>query len=122
MPQLIAQASSLHVCGSLIFNLPHQTEDVIKIFNVKYPEGVVVFIFNCLSAHEAYAEDALLAHKMNRGPGGQQPKMHYTINPLTDEMQIMVFSADSAEVDSKGLSVAGKPKGMEQVLRKQGIL
>jgi hypothetical protein len=48
--------------------------------------------------------------------------MHYTINPLMDEMQIMVFSADSAEVDSKGLSVAGKPKGMEQVLRKQGIL
>jgi len=73
-------------------------------------------------AHEAYVKDALLAHKMNRGPGGQQPKMHYTINPLMDEMQIMVFSADSAEVDSKGLSVAGKPKGMEQVLRKQGIL
>jgi len=40
-------------------------EDTIKIFNVKYPNGVAIFIFDCSSAHEAYAEDALIAHKMN---------------------------------------------------------
>lgn len=42
-----------------------QTKDAIKIFDVKYPDGVAVFIFDCSLAHEAYAEDALLAHKMN---------------------------------------------------------
>ncbi|KAI0245283.1 hypothetical protein BJV78DRAFT_1158807 [Lactifluus subvellereus] len=105
MPQLIAQ-----------------TEDAIKIFNVKYPNGIAVFIFDCSSAHEAYAEDALLAHKMNRGLGGQQPLMHDTVNPLTGETQTMVYPTDSTDVDSKGASLAGKAKGMEQVLRERGIL
>ena len=44
-----------------------------------HPDRVGVFIFDCSSAHEAYADDALMAHKMNRGPGGQQPKMHNTV-------------------------------------------
>jgi biotin synthase-like enzyme len=64
----------------------------------------------------------LLAHKMNRGPGGQQPLMHDTVNPLTGETQTMVYSADSIDIDSKGVSLAEKAKGMEQVLRERGIL
>ncbi|KAJ7089009.1 hypothetical protein C8R44DRAFT_598557, partial [Mycena epipterygia] len=64
MPQLIAQV-----------------KDAIKIFNIKYPNGVAVFIFDCSSAHEAYSSDALLAHKMNRGSGGKQPRMRDTIIP-----------------------------------------
>ncbi|KAF9460135.1 hypothetical protein BDZ94DRAFT_1150101, partial [Collybia nuda] len=66
MPQLIAQ-----------------TKDAIEIFQMKYPDGVGVFVFDCSSAHEAFASNSLLAHKMNRGPGGAQPKMHDTINPVT---------------------------------------
>jgi hypothetical protein len=57
----------------------HQVKDTIKIFDVKYPDGVAVFIFDCSSAHEAFASDALLAHKMNRSSGGKQPKMRDTI-------------------------------------------
>ena len=40
-------------------------EDAIKIFNVKYPNGIAVFIVDCSSAHEAYANNALITHKMN---------------------------------------------------------
>ena len=83
---------------------------------------MAVFIFDCSSAHEAYAEDALIAHKMNQGPGGQQPTMHDKINPLTGLVQTMSFPADSTKIDAKGALVAGKPKGMEQILKEHGIL
>ncbi|KAL4252833.1 hypothetical protein AB1N83_013390 [Pleurotus pulmonarius] len=66
MPQLIAQ-----------------TKDAIKIFEAKFPDGTAVFVYDCSSAHAAFASDALLAHKMNRYPGGKQPKMRSTIIPAT---------------------------------------
>jgi hypothetical protein len=72
----------------------YQTKDAIKIFQTKYPDGVGVFVFDCSSVDEAFTSDSLLAHKMNRGPGGAQPKMHNTINPVTKEVQSMVFSND----------------------------
>ncbi|KAJ7586334.1 hypothetical protein C8J56DRAFT_891253 [Mycena floridula] len=105
MPQLIAQV-----------------KDAIKIFNVKYPDGVAVFIFDCSSAHEAFASDALLAHKMNRGSGGKQPKMRDTVIPSTNLLQSMVFPANYTGTDKDGSSLASKPKGMEQVLRERGLL
>ncbi|KAJ7289606.1 hypothetical protein C8J57DRAFT_1213936 [Mycena rebaudengoi] len=105
MPQLIAQV-----------------KDAIKIFDVKYPDGVAVFIFDCSSAHEAFSSDALLAHKMNRGPGGKQPKMRDTTIPSTGQPQHMNFAHDYRGNDSDGASLAGQPKGMEQVLRERGLL
>lgn len=99
-----------------------QTEQAIKIFDVKYPDGVAVFIFDCSSAHEAFAEDALLAHKMNKGSGGKQPKMHDTIIPATGQLQSMVWPADCTDLDAQGVSLAGQPKGMEQILLERGLL
>ncbi|TFK67503.1 hypothetical protein BDN72DRAFT_913924 [Pluteus cervinus] len=99
-----------------------QTKDAIDIFETKYPDGVAVFIFDCSSAHEAYASDALLAHKMNRNPSGQQPIMHDTYNPATGQVQSMVFSANYKGIDKDGNSLAGRPKGMEQVLRERRLL
>jgi hypothetical protein len=99
-----------------------QVKDAIKIFNVKYPDGIAVFIFDCSSAHEAFASDALLAHKMNRGPGGKQPRMRDTIIPATGQPQSMVFPDDYTETGSDGIPLSGQPKGMEQVLRERGIL
>lgn len=81
-----------------------------------YPDGVGVFIFDCSLAHEAYASDTLMAHKMNRGPGGQQPKMHNTVIPGTDIIQSMVYPSDCTNRNGNGESLAGKAKGMEQVL------
>lgn len=81
-----------------------------------YPEGIAVFIFDCSSAHEAFADDALMAHKMNKSPGGVQPKMHDTIIPATGQLQSMVFPDNTHEKSADGVSLAGKPKGMERVL------
>ncbi|KAI5832151.1 hypothetical protein K523DRAFT_414427 [Schizophyllum commune Tattone D] len=99
-----------------------QVKRAIDIFDVKFPDGTAVFIFDCSSAHEAFASDALLAHKMNRNPGGAQPVMHDTKIPGTDTVQSMVFPLDSNLLDDKGAPLAGKVKGMEQVLRERGLL
>lgn len=48
--------------------------------------------------------------------------MHDTINPATGQIQHMVYPADSTEVDSDGVSLAGLPKGMEQVLAEHNLL
>ena len=101
---------------------PIQTKDAIKIFETKFPNGIAVFIFDCSSAHEAYPADALLAHKMNRGAGGKQPVMHGTTIPSSGEPQLMVFPTSYDGVDKDGNSLAGRPKGMEQVLRERGLL
>lgn len=99
-----------------------QTRDAIRIFEYIYPNGIAVFIFDCSSAHEAFASDALLAHKMNRGPGGAQPKMYDTINSTTGQCQQIVWPSDSTAKDAEGDSLAGQAKGMEQVLRERQLL
>ena len=99
-----------------------QIKDAICIFNYKFPNAQAVFVFDCSSAHESYASDALLAHKMNRNPGGKQPRMRDTTIPGTDQVQSMIFSNDYKGVDKDGNPVAGKPKGMEQVLAERGLL
>lgn len=97
-------------------------KDAILIFNYKFPNAQAVFVFDCSSAHESFGSDALLAHKMNRHPGGEQPRMRDTIIPGTDQIQSMVFPDDHKGVDKDGNPVAGKPKGMEQVLAERGLL
>jgi hypothetical protein len=58
---------------------------------------------------------------MNRYPGGKQPKMRDTIIPGTNRAQSMVFPDDHKGVDKDGSPVAGKPKGMQQVLAERGL-
>ncbi|KAJ6632181.1 hypothetical protein B0H10DRAFT_2206583 [Mycena sp. CBHHK59/15] len=48
--------------------------------------------------------------------------MHDTINLATGQVQHMVYLADSTEVNSDGVSLAGLPKGMEQVLAECNLL
>jgi len=63
-----------------------------------------------------------MAHKMNRGPGGKQPVMRDTIIPSTGQPQSMIFLLNYEGVDKEGNSLAGKPKGMEQILHERGLL
>ncbi|KAJ7454463.1 hypothetical protein FB451DRAFT_1184800 [Mycena latifolia] len=69
-----------------------------------------------------FPHGAIIAHKMNRGPGGAQPKMHDTINPTTGEPQQMVYPEDFEGLDDKSNRLAGKAKGMEQVLLERDLL
>ena len=123
MPQLLAQVS-LFSFSPLVPLKPmlFQVKDAILIFNYKFPNAQAVFVFDCSSAHESFGSDALLAHKMNRHPGGEQPRMRDTIIPGTNQIQSMVFPDDHEGVDKDGNPIAGKPKGMEQVLAERGLL
>jgi hypothetical protein len=59
---------------------------------------------------------------MNRSPGGKQPKMRDTIIPGTGQPQQMNFPDDYVGKDAAGNSLAGQPKGMEQILCERGLL
>lgn len=47
----------------------------LPIFHYAFPDCQVLFAFDNASNHCAYVLDALVAAKMNRNPGGQQPLM-----------------------------------------------
>lgn len=81
MKQLIAQVSILRYFYGSNLQTGFQVKDAIQTFEVKYPNDIGVWVFDCSSAHESFSEDSLHANKMNRSPGGQQPRMHDTIIP-----------------------------------------
>jgi len=80
----------------------------IKIAEFKYPssDNDLVFLFDHSSGHCAYAEDALLAHKMNVNDGGKQPFLRDTM--WDGRLQRMVTED-------------GKQKGMKTVLQERGV-
>ena len=57
-----------------------QVKTAMKIAEFKYPkaQNTLVFLFDQSSGHCAYADDALIAHKMNVSNGGKQPFMRET--------------------------------------------
>lgn len=99
-----------------------QKEVAIDIFEHLNPGCVGVFIFDCSSAHEAFAPDTLNVNRMLVNPGGKQPKQHPTIIPFNNPppppglpeyrgtTQSMVFESGPK---------AGLPKGMTQVLQER---
>lgn len=89
---------------------------VLPIFHYASPDCQALFAFDNASNHCAYAPDALVAAKMNRNPGGQQPLMREGFIHSKQLPQSMVFSLNHPE-----LKLRGKPKGIEQVLREQGF-
>ena len=52
-----------------------QLNNAIKIFEQTHPGKVAVFQFDNSTGHNAFADDALIAHKMSATPGGKQPLM-----------------------------------------------
>lgn len=100
----------------------HKLEDALRIFDHLYPNCVGVFFFDQSSAHNAYGDDALVAKRMNLGPGGKNSKpMRDTVIPMDNPdtarrglPQPMVFPPEHA--------LAGQPKGMRIVLEERGLL
>ncbi|KAB5590521.1 hypothetical protein CTheo_6045 [Ceratobasidium theobromae] len=98
-----------------------QIKDAIKIFEFKYLGAQMLLFVDQSSSHNAYANDALNARKMNVNPSGKQPIMHNTAIPdnnpnplLRGQPQLMVFDVTHPEYPNK-------PKGMEQVLKERGL-
>jgi hypothetical protein len=59
-------------------------EKAIPIFEATNPGCQGVFVFDCSSAHAAYAQNALCAHNMNLKPGGKQACLCDTVIPVDD--------------------------------------
>ena len=52
-----------------------QTKDVVAIFEYIHLNAVGIWAFDCSSAHEGLATNALNVNKMNVNPGGKQTLM-----------------------------------------------
>lgn len=87
-----------------------------RIFPYAYPGCQALFAFDNASNHACFAENALLARKMNLGVGGKQPRMRDGFDDPTQQAQSMVFAENHPNV-----LLRGKPKGLKQVLMERGL-
>jgi hypothetical protein len=99
-----------------ITKLIHQA---ILIFEVLHPGCVAIFCFDQSTNHNAIAEDALIATRMNLGSGGVQPKMRdswYTNEHEKKHIQSMTFP-DNHSVER----LRGQPKGIKKILEERNL-
>jgi hypothetical protein len=89
---------------------------VLPIFEAKFPNAIALFAFDNSTNHAAFRPDALVAERMNKGPGGKQPKMRKAFWGPQRTEQLMVWPNDYHD-----LKLRGQPKGLEQVLRERGL-
>ena len=104
--------------------LMDQMKHAIDIFEHLHPDKVAIWLFDCSSAHEGLAKDALNVNNMGVRPGGKQSHLQDTIIPLNNpppkpncpdtrgQTQQMVYPSDHP--DEK---LCGLPKGMKVVLQ-----
>jgi hypothetical protein len=103
-----------------------QLEHAVNIFEHLFPNAVGVWAFDCSSAHEGFAPDALNVNNMGVNPGGKQSHMRRTVIPLDNpppppgspdtrgQPQDLVFADDHPDKDLRG-----KPKGMRAVVKER---
>ena len=106
--------------------LMEQIKDAVDIFEYIHPEAVGIWAFDCSSAHEGLASDALNVNKMNVNPGGKQTLMRDTIIPDSNP------PPNQGRADTRGLpqslvypmdhpnpELVGKAKGMKAVIQER---
>ena len=92
------------------------TEFAIKMLKLAFPGCEGLYAFDNASNHCAYAPDALIATKMNLGPGGKQPVLRDGWDHVQNLPHSMVFSQDYPDP-----RLRGQPKGIRQVLVERGL-
>ncbi|PLW54798.1 hypothetical protein PCANC_03715 [Puccinia coronata f. sp. avenae] len=97
----------------------------IPIFEALHPNTQAVFIFDCSSAHGAFAPSALRVQNMNLNPGGKQAVLWDTVIPSDDPCipphlhgRVPKFSYNPSHPDP---TRAGKPKGVQAILQERGL-
>ncbi|KNF05618.1 hypothetical protein PSTG_01427 [Puccinia striiformis f. sp. tritici PST-78] len=106
--------------------LCHQVSTkAIPIFETLHPHSQAVFIFDCSSAHGAFAKSALRAQNMNLKPGGKQGRLRDSIIPSDDPRipthlrgQVQSFCFEDSHADPQ---LAGQPKGVQVILQERGL-
>ena len=98
-----------------------QVQKAIWAFETSFPDDIAVFAFDNSSRHAlaCKAKDALVANRMNLGPGGKQPIMRNTVWG-EGVQQHMVYEEGDREWGEDGATgslikpeLIGKPKGMK---------
>ena len=92
------------------------TEFAIKMLKFAFPGCEGLHAFDNASNHCAYALDALIATKMNLGPGGKQPVLRDGWDHAQNLAHPMVFSQDYPDP-----KLRGQPEGIRQVLLERGL-
>jgi len=83
----------------------------LPLFEEKHPGCIGLFCFDQSSNHNSFKEDALVATKMNLGPGGKNIK----------HMRDGYFLKEGEKVIQKMEDVNGVPKGIKAVLIERGL-
>lgn len=79
-------------------------------------------MFDQSSAHDAFADDALVAKRMNVNPGGKNLKpMHATRIPM-DNPNPLLRGKYQEMMFPLGHRLAGQAKGMKNILEERGLL
>lgn len=103
-----------------------QVKDAVDIFEHLHPEKVAIWLFDCSSAHEGLAADALNVNNMNINPGGKQKHLRTTVIPITNPppkpgradtrgmTQVMNYPDSHPD-----LKLRGQPKGIKAVLQER---
>lgn len=106
--------------------LMDQMVHTIDIFERSHPDQIGIFLFDCSSAHEGLAHDALNVNNMNANPGGAQRHLRDTIIPLNNpppkpgrpdtrgQPQSMTYPSDFPDP-----TLQGKAKGLKAVLNER---
>ena len=106
--------------------LKDQIKIAIKVFDHTHPNCIAIFVFDRSSAHEGFADNALVINNMNINPGGKQRKLRDTVIPLNNPDptpgeedtcgQIQHMSYPDDHPDPK---LRGQPKGVKAVLQER---
>ena len=103
-----------------------QTKNAVDIFEYLHPDKVGIWLFDCSSAHEGLATDALNVNSMNVNPGGKQKPLRTTTIPMNNPppklgrtdmrgmVQDMVYPDNHPDA-----ALRGKPKEMKAVLQER---
>ena len=106
--------------------LMDQMQHAVNIFEYLHPDKVGIWLFDCSSAHEGLAEDALNINNMNINPGGKQHHLCPTVIPTNNpppkpgrpdtrgQPQEMVYPAHHPDP-----KLCGQPKGIKVVLQER---
>ena len=96
--------------------IDHAIQIALPIFQTAFPGCIAVFAFDNASNRACFASDVLRVEKLNKGPGRAQPLMREGLNHHKGLPQAMQFPQNYQILD-----LAGKPKGLKQILKEHGL-
>ena len=92
-----------------------QCRNAVRVFEVTHPGKVGLFLFDNSTGHNAFAEDALIAHHMGYRPGGKQPHLRPGI--WEGKRQHMDFVIGDKVMHDFKLKIAGETHSFAKGLR-----